>query len=90
MKKTLILAVVAVAVMAVSCRKDRTCTCNNTTTTTPSSGSAVVSSETSVQTATGIKKNDPRWDCNSKTVAYTYTYTGGSALVSTVYDCTLK
>lgn len=57
------LAVVAVAVISASCRKERTCTCNWTTTT-----NVTISGNTSTSTSTGtdkwtydkIKKRDAR------------------------------
>jgi hypothetical protein len=85
MKKTILIAISAVAVMSIAaCRKDRTCTC----TTTYSSNQPGFSqpAETSVNKLTKIKKKNATLYCTSSTDVSTqsgYTYTS-------THTCDLK
>jgi len=98
MKKTLILAVVAVAALTSSCRKDRTCTCSSTWTSTYTQGGVSTSSSGSGNdkfTLVESKKSVAKlYDCYDKTT--TSTSSGGTgtgaytSVLVTDYTCELK
>jgi hypothetical protein len=77
MKKIILLAVVAVSVTMVSCRKELTCECTNTTVFTPAGGGtgSTVSSTTKT-TKDKQKKKDFRLteSCYNTTATQTYIY----------------
>ena len=98
MKKTILFAVVAVAVMSASCRKERVCTCNWTNTTVSSSGgnsTTTTSTGTDKVTMNEIKKRDAIvWGtCTDHTTKSTNTQTFGGVTFTTDnttdYTCTL-
>jgi len=63
MKKTIIFAVVAVAVMSASCRKERSCTCewtNTNVSTSPAGSTTTTSTGKNTTKMTKIKKRDAR------------------------------
>jgi len=98
MKKTILFAVVAVAVMSASCRKERSCTCDWTNTnvsTSPAGSTTTTSTGKETTKMDKIKKRDARvWgDCLDHTTKSTNTNTfGGITYTSdntTEYTCKL-
>ena len=94
MKKTLMLAVIAVAVISISCRKDRTCTCTSTITETDKTGT-YSGTGSSTQTLKAVKKNQAKLNnCYDRTTTETFLYGTSPNIYSvvdvTVYKCTLK
>jgi hypothetical protein len=80
MKKSIFMAVIAVAVISASCRKTRTCECKNTSTTVTTGYQAGTTTETtsSKVTAERQKKQDFKMSNNCFSTKGTYTFSGGS------------
>jgi len=106
MKKIILLAVVAVAVTSLSCRKTRTCACTTATSlvtvvggvssTNPAgSGYPQTSSDNITmdkQKAIDFKEygGPGGGGCYSKTTTNTFTFTGGTGTTTDVQTCTIK
>jgi hypothetical protein len=99
MKKSLILVVIAAAVISTSCRKDRTCTCTTSITDTIASGGAtttVASTGSTTDTEKSVKKSYAKLaGCYDRTETEVFTGGGGGAgaytdTKVTVFTCTLK
>ena len=99
MKKILLLAVVAVAATATSCRKDLTCTCTYEQTDATTIGGVTTTQASSGKTTasyTSIKKKnvDLYENCENRTEVYTSKGGSGNGaytnVETTVYTCELK
>ncbi len=94
MKKTLLLAVIAVAVSSASCRKERTCECVTTETTVTTGMGAGTETEISSDKSTMDKQRKREFitktDCISTRETNTYNYGVSTDVVTTERKCELK
>lgn len=87
MKRIILLAVVAVAVTTVSCRKDRTCDCKYSTTI---SGGGTSFSSTSSTKVTKAKQKKNYFKAYESCYSSTATWVDNGATYTQVSDCTLN
>ncbi|MBK9283776.1 MAG: hypothetical protein IPM51_05580 [Sphingobacteriaceae bacterium] len=95
MKKIFLLAVIAVAVITTSCKKERVCSCDWTSTTTSSSpGGTVTTASSGTEKWTATDKVKKGWakenaECYDRTESYTNIW--GTTTQTTVreYTCEL-
>ena len=95
MKKIILFAVIAVAVIGTSCRKERTCECTSTSTSVTTVGgnsTTTTSTGTSKVTKASQKKKDFKLTetCYGYKETYTNTFTGGSSVTTVDQTCELK
>jgi hypothetical protein len=95
MKKIILFAAVAVAVIGTSCRKELTCECTstNTTVTTVGGNSTTTTSTSSYKvTKASQKKKDFRLTegCYGTKDTYTNTFTGGTSVTTSDQTCEVK
>lgn len=85
MKKIILLASVITVASFASCKKNRTCECTYT-----NSGTTTVTSHTSSEVYTKIKKSDAKYLCTKDTETSTYTSGSTTSSSTSVADCKLK